>query len=82
MEGWRKYRLRNFVICSPLPVDEVKVNDMCDKYEENFVRKYEGKRQLGGPLCKWEDNTKLNLKGINEQDMGYFRAVVTTVMSF
>lgn len=72
----------NFVICTSLPVDEVKVNYMCNKYGENFVWKYEGKRQLEDQLCRWEDNTKLNHNGINEKCMGYFRAVVTTVMSF
>jgi len=55
---------------------------MCNKYGENSVWKYEGKRQLGGQLCSWEDSTKLNLYGINEKGMGCFRAVVTTVMSF
>jgi hypothetical protein len=54
---------------------------MCNEYGENFVWKYEGKRQLGDQLCRWENNTKLNLKGINEKGMGYVRTVVTTVMS-
>jgi len=49
---------------------------------ENFVWKYEGKRQHRGQLCRWEDNSKLRLKGIIEKDVGYFRAVVTTIMSF
>jgi hypothetical protein len=70
VEGWRKYILKNFMTCTPLPVDEVKANYMCDKCVENFVWKYEGKRQLGDQLCRWEDNTKMNLIGINEKDMG------------
>lgn len=69
------------MICTALPVDKVKASYMCNEYGENFVWKYEGKRQLGDQLCRWEDNTKLNLKGINEKGMGYVRTVVTTVMS-
>jgi hypothetical protein len=49
------------MICSPLPVEKIKANFMCDKYVENFVWRYEGKRKLGGQLCRWDDNTKLNL---------------------
>ena len=70
------------MICTALPVEEIKANYMCNKYGENFVWKYEGKRQLGGQLCRWEDNAKLHLKGMIEKGMDYFRAVVTTVMSF
>jgi hypothetical protein len=29
----------------------------------NFFEKYEGKKQLGEPKCKWKDN---NIKDINE----------------
>jgi hypothetical protein len=47
VEGWREYMLRNVVICTAVPVDEVKANYLCNKYGENFVWKYEGKRQLG-----------------------------------
>jgi hypothetical protein len=27
-----------------------------------LVRKYEGKRSLARPRCRWEDNTRMNIK--------------------
>jgi hypothetical protein len=30
-----------------------------------FVRKPEGKRSLGRPRCRWEDNIKIDLQGVD-----------------
>ena len=54
-----------------------------------LVRKPEGKRPLGRPRCRWEDNTKMYLQEIGEgcgdwmelaQDRDRWRALVSTVM--
>jgi hypothetical protein len=54
------------------------------------VRKPEGKRPLGRPRHRWEDNTKMDLKEIRwgsmdwidlSQDRDQWRALVNTVMN-
>jgi hypothetical protein len=34
-----------------------------DTYIESFGRKPRGKRTLGKPRCRWEDNIKIGLNG-------------------
>jgi hypothetical protein len=55
-----------------------------------LVGRPEGKRPLGRPRCKWEDNVKMNLGEIGidganwirlAQDRGQWRAFVNTVMN-
>jgi hypothetical protein len=55
-----------------------------------LVGRPEGKRPLGRPRCRWEDNIKLDLRdtgtdGVNwirlDQDRVQWRAFVNTVMS-
>jgi hypothetical protein len=55
-----------------------------------FVGKPDGKRLLGRPICKWEDNIKMDLReivwaGMNSicqaQDRGQWRALVNTAMN-
>jgi hypothetical protein len=55
-----------------------------------LVGRPEGKRPLGRPMCRWEDNIKMDLRerGINganwiqlAQDMVQWRAFVNTVMN-
>jgi hypothetical protein len=55
------------------------------------VGKPEGKRSLGRPTPKWEDNVKMNLREIVwggmdwidlAQDRDQWRALVNTVMNF
>jgi hypothetical protein len=55
-----------------------------------LVEKPEGKRPLGRPRLRWEDNIKVNLReiewgGMNliylAQDRGQWRALVNTVMN-
>jgi hypothetical protein len=49
-----------------------------------------GKRPLGSPMCRWEDNIRMNLKeiGINTktwfdsvQDRDYWRSLVNAVLN-
>jgi hypothetical protein len=56
-----------------------------------FVAKPEGKRPLGRPRCRWEDNNKMDLRRtgwcstgwINlAQDRDQWKALVKTVMNF
>jgi len=54
------------------------------------VRKPEGKRPLGRPRCRWEDNTKMDLQEVGcggmdwielVQDKDRWRALVNAVMN-
>jgi hypothetical protein len=54
-----------------------------------LVGKPEMKRPLGRPMCRWEDNIRMNLREIGWEDVDWmhltqdrdqFRAVVNTVM--
>ena len=56
-----------------------------------LVGKPEGKRQLGRPRCRWEDNITMDLQEVRRdcgdwmelaQDRGRWRALVSTVMNF
>jgi hypothetical protein len=56
-----------------------------------LVRKPEGKRPLGRPRHRWEDNIKMNLQEVGgacrdwmelAQDRDRWRALVSTVMNF
>ena len=56
-----------------------------------LVGKPEGKRLLGRPSCRWEDNIKLDLQEVGRgggdwmelaQDRDRWRALVSTVMNF
>jgi hypothetical protein len=55
-----------------------------------LVGKPEGKRPLGRPRCRWEDNIKMNLRDIGwcgfgwidlAQDRDQWKALVNTVMN-
>jgi len=55
-----------------------------------LVGKYEGKRTLGGPRRRWEDNIKMDLWEVGSggdwmglaQDRNRWWALVNTVMNF
>jgi hypothetical protein len=56
-----------------------------------FMEKPEGKRPLGGPRCRWEDNTKIDLREVRwgymdlihlAQDGDQWSSLVNTVMKF
>ena len=52
-----------------------------------LVGKPEGKRQLGRPRSRWEDNFKMDLQDVGEglelsQDRDIWRALVSAVMDF
>jgi hypothetical protein len=55
-----------------------------------FMRKPEGKRPLGRPMCRWEDNIKMSLQEVGgggldwielAHDRDRWRALVTAVMN-
>jgi hypothetical protein len=55
-----------------------------------LVRKLDGKRPLGRPRCRWEDNIKMDLQKVRcggmdwielAQDRNRWRAVVNAVMN-
>jgi hypothetical protein len=55
-----------------------------------LVQKPEGKRPLGGPRHRWEDNTKMDLQEVGWRDVGWidpaqdrdmWRALIKAVMS-
>ena len=55
-----------------------------------LVRKPEGKRPLGRPRCRWEDNINMDLQGVGcggmdwielAQDRDRWRALVKAVMN-
>jgi hypothetical protein len=56
-----------------------------------LVRKPEGKRPMGRPSCRWEDNIKMDLQEVGcggmywselAEDKDRWRALVSTVMNF
>ena len=56
-----------------------------------FVGKLEGKRPLGRPMRRWEDNIRMDLQEVGRgcgdwmelaQDRDEWRALVSTVMNF
>ena len=56
-----------------------------------FVGRPEGKRQLGRPIRRWEDNIKMDIQEVRRgcgdwmelaQDRDRWRALVSTVMNF
>jgi hypothetical protein len=56
-----------------------------------LVRKPEGRRPLGRPRCRWEDNIKMDLQEVGRgcgdwmeraQDRDRWQALVSTVMNF
>jgi hypothetical protein len=53
--------------CSFDKINKNKLCGACDAYLgrqkviENFGRKAEDKRQVGGPRCRWENNIKMKL---------------------
>ena len=60
-------------------------------YTRFFVGKHEGKRPLGRPRCRWEDNIKVNLQEVGcgvinwielAHDRDRWRALVNAVMNF
>jgi hypothetical protein len=50
-----------------------------------LLGKPEERRQLGRPRCEWEDNIKMDLKGMDwielAQNKGSWRALVNAVMN-
>jgi hypothetical protein len=47
-----------------------------------LVGKPEGKKSLGRPRSRWEDNIKMDLHEVGAQDRDRWRAFVNAVMNF
>ena len=76
--------------------DKIETNEMggaCGTYgvHKVLVRKPEGKRPLGRPRRRWEDNIKMDLQAVGKgcgdwmelaKDRDSWRALVSTVMNF
>jgi hypothetical protein len=95
------YIMRSLEICISHRIlfgDQIEKNEMdgtCNKYGERsgvyrvVVGKPEGKRPLGRPRCRWEDNIKMDLQeegwGMNwndlAQDKDSWRALLNEVMN-
>ena len=41
-----------------------------------LVGKPEGKRQLGRPRCRWEDNNKVDIQGVGYESMEWIELVL------
>ena len=94
--------MRSFIICTPHPTllyDKIEKNAMgraCSAYGVRngvysiLVGKPEGKRPLGRPRRRWEDNVKMDLQEVGcggmewferSQDRDKWRALVNAVMN-
>jgi hypothetical protein len=77
-------------------VKDDKIGRACSTYGENrnayriLAGKPDGKRPLGRPRCRWENNIKMDLKEVGwdgmdwidlAQDRDRLRALVSTVMN-
>jgi hypothetical protein len=69
----KNYIMRSLMIltkyCLGDQIEEKKMDGACSKYERRgvyrvLVGKYEGKRSLGRPRCRWEDNIKMDLQEV------------------
>jgi hypothetical protein len=71
--GWRKLYNEEFhsLLSSPSTIRKIKEDAMgrlCSTHGYNkityriLVGKPDGKRPLGRPRCRWEDNTKMDLR--------------------
>ena len=91
------------MICTPHPIlwgDKIEKNEMgggcgrCGGRErclQGFGGKPEGKKPLGKPRLRWENNIKMDLQEVGRgdgdwmelaQDRDKWRALVSTVMNF
>jgi hypothetical protein len=65
---------RSFVICSHLKhnygeqISEHGINGQKMTNDRNLACKPAGKRKLGGPSRKWENNIKIDFKGTGQED--------------
>jgi hypothetical protein len=94
--------MRNFMICTAHPKfcgDKIKKKEIggaCSSdgkergVNSDLVGKREGKRPLGRPRCRWEDNIRIDLQVVGcggmdwiglAQDRDRWRALVNAVMN-
>jgi len=95
--------MRSLLICAPHQIcsgDQIEKNEMggaCSIYggqercTEGLVGQPEGKRPLGRPSHRWEDNINMNLQVVGwrgmdwidlDQDRNRWRALVNVIMNF
>jgi len=59
------------MVCTLHPIEKNEMGGECNTYGEKrgvyrvLVGKPEGKRPLGRPRCRWEDNIKMDLQKVN-----------------
>jgi len=93
--------MRSLIICTPQPIfsgDQIEKNEVgaCSMYGERIdiyrvlMGKPDGKRPLGRPTRKWEDNNKMDFQEVRCESMEWIdvaqnkdrcRALVNAVMS-
>jgi hypothetical protein len=94
--------MRSYIICTPHPLcagDKIETNEMggsCSSDGEGrgvykvLLGKPEGKRPLGRPRCRWQDNIKMDLQEVEcgsmdwigvAEDRDRWRALVNAVMN-
>jgi hypothetical protein len=49
------------------------MGEMRNSYNIIMVEKPEGKRQLGRPKCRWEDNIRMYLRAVGWEVVGWMR---------
>ena len=65
-------RLPNLTVCQPVCVNTTSDNKTSSLYTTRvLVRKLEGKRPLGRPRRKWEDNIKMDLQEVGCEGMDW-----------
>jgi hypothetical protein len=87
-------RISDFIFCVKVKIENNKMGGACSAYgvergvHRVLVGTPEGKRQLGRPRCRWDDNIEINIQKVGRgggdwmelaQDRDRWQALVSTV---
>jgi hypothetical protein len=82
LENLKHYIVRIFITVSlhkyQIKEDEMgtcRMHSRCESLYSILVRKPEGKRPLGRPGCRWEDNIRMNLREIGWDGMDWIHLI-------